>query len=420
MNMEHAARQRDFALSVVRQLRDAGYEALWAGGCVRDQLLGREPKDYDVATSALPDAVRDLFGRRRTLAVGASFGVITVLAPKPLTQIDVATFRTDGDYRDGRRPESVAFTDAEHDAQRRDFTINGLFFDPIAECASERVIDYVGGATDLEARVIRAIGDPVRRFTEDKLRLLRGVRFAATLDFTLAPATLAAIQTMAEQVTTVSGERIAAELRRMLAHRSRRRGVELLAIAGLARPLLPELASHATASDAAWNASLDRLGRLDPSTEFPVALAGWLFGLVDAATARTLGRRLKLSNREIDCAAWLVKHLPEIERSAELPWPRLQRLLAHEEGADLVALAAATLPANHAGLARCREVLAKPRETWNPPPLVTGDDLIAHGLQAGRHFAELLEHLRDEQLDGRLTTPAEALAAAERWIAGRE
>ena len=146
----------------MQRLRDAGHEALWAGGCVRDQLLGRAPKDYDVATSALPDAVRDLFGRRRTLAIGAAFGVITVLGGRPLEPIEVATFRTDGDYRDGRRPESVAFTDAEHDAQRRDFTINGLFFDPVAE----QVVDYVGGVADLEARVDprdRRPAAPVRR-----------------------------------------------------------------------------------------------------------------------------------------------------------------------------------------------------------------------------------------------------------------
>src|SRR5215510_8985011 len=136
--------QRDFALAVVKRLRDAGHEALWAGGCVRDQLLGREPKDYDVATNARPEAVQDLFGRRRTRAIGASFGVIAIQAPKPLTPIEVATFRTDGVYADGRRPESVTFTDAEHDAQRRDFTINGLFFDPVAD----KVVDYVGGVAD--------------------------------------------------------------------------------------------------------------------------------------------------------------------------------------------------------------------------------------------------------------------------------
>jgi poly(A) polymerase len=213
--------QREFALDVVKRLRDAGHNALWAGGCVRDQLLGLSPKDYDVATSALPDAVRDLFGRRRTLAVGASFGVITVLGGKPLEPIEVATFRTDGDYRDGRRPESVAFTDAEHDAQRRDFTINGLFYDPL----EERVVDYVGGVADIEARVVRAIGDPRRRFGEDKLRMLRAVRFAATYGFALDPDTLAAIRDMAAGVTAVSGERIGGELRRVLTHRLRRRGV---------------------------------------------------------------------------------------------------------------------------------------------------------------------------------------------------
>jgi tRNA nucleotidyltransferase/poly(A) polymerase len=405
------APQREFALDVVRRLRDAGHEALWAGGCVRDQLLGRQPKDYDVATSARPEAVRELFGRRRTLAVGAAFGVITVLGGRPLEPIEVATFRTDGDYHDGRRPETVAFTDAEHDAQRRDFTVNGLFFDPVAE----RVVDYVDGVADLEARIIRAIGDPRQRFAEDKLRLLRAVRFAATYGFSIDPATLAAVREMAGDVTEVSAERVAAELRRMLAHSSRRRGVELLAKADLLRPLLPELAEYAAARDAAWTdavARLDRLGEAD----FPLALGALLAGAVDDVGARRVGRRLKLSNKEIDRTAWLVKSLPAIARAAEMPWPQLQRILAHDGGANLIALAEAALPAGDFGVARCRAELARPEHEWNPPPLVTGDDLIAHGLKAGRHFSELLEHLRDEQLAGRLQSRDEALAAARRWI----
>jgi poly(A) polymerase len=406
--------QREFALDVVRRLRDAGHDALWAGGCVRDQLLGRTPKDYDVATSARPDAVRELFGRRRTLAIGASFGVISVLAPKPLTQIDVATFRTDGEYADGRRPDSVTFTDAEHDAQRRDFTINGLFFDPIAE----QVVDYVGGLADIAARLVRAIGDPRRRFAEDKLRMLRAVRFAATYDFALDPGTLDAIRAMAAEVAVVSRERIAAELRRMLAHASRRRGVELLAEADLLQPILPALAAQAAANDEAWQASLARVGRLTDA-EFPLALAAWLTGLVDADGVRALGRGLKLSNKEIDRTAWLVKHAPLLAEAADAAWPRLQRLLAHEGGADIVAFAAASLPENDAGLARVRSQMARPREEWNPPPLVTGDDLLAHGIRAGRLFAELLEHLRDEQLDGRLATREEAIATARQWIADR-
>src|SRR5436190_7005072 len=160
---------QEFAVDVVRQLRDAGYEALWAGGCVRDQLLGLQPKDYDVATSARPEQIRDLFGRKRTLAIGAAFGVVTVLGPKPAGQIEVATFRCDGAYLDGRHPEQVTFSTAELDAQRRDFTINGLFYDPL----DHRVIDYVAGRDDLQGQVIRAVGNPHDRFAEDKLRMLR-------------------------------------------------------------------------------------------------------------------------------------------------------------------------------------------------------------------------------------------------------
>lgn len=185
--------QRRFAKQVVEDLRAAGHEALWAGGCVRDGLLGIEPKDYDVATDAGPDRVREVFGRRRTIPVGAAFGVITVLGPKPCDPIEVATFRTDGEYRDGRHPESVRFTTAEEDAQRRDFTINGLFYDPI----EERVIDYVGGEADLGGRTVRAIGDASARFGEDKLRMLRAVRFATTFGFDIEAETLAAIRAMA-------------------------------------------------------------------------------------------------------------------------------------------------------------------------------------------------------------------------------
>jgi tRNA nucleotidyltransferase/poly(A) polymerase len=407
--------QRDFALDVVQKLRAAGHEALWAGGCVRDALLGRRPKDYDVATGARPDEVRELFGKRRTLAIGASFGVISVLGPRGCVPIDVATFRTDGDYRDGRRPESVAFTDAEHDAQRRDFTINGLFYDPLAE----QVVDYVRGVADLEARVVRAIGDPRRRFEEDKLRMLRAVRFAATYDFALDPQTLAAIREMAGELTVVSGERIGAELRRVLTHDDRRRGVELLAAADLLRPLSAELAEHAAAEDSEWQAALRRLEKLPASTLAP-ALAALFHGLAGVEQMREFGRRVRLTNKEIDRAAWLLKQLPVVLRAGELAWPKLQRLLVHEGAEDLVALAASILPADDASLVRCREKLALAEIERNPPPLVTGDDLLAHGLRAGRHFAELLEYLRDEQLEGRLSTREAALDEAVRWAAARQ
>jgi tRNA nucleotidyltransferase/poly(A) polymerase len=406
----HSA-QREFAFDVVRRLRDAGYEALWAGGCVRDQLLGIQPKDFDVATSARPEQVRELFGQRRTLAIGAAFGVITVLGVRPLEPVEVATFRTDGDYRDGRRPESVAFTDARHDAERRDFTINGLFFDPV----EKQVVDYVGGLPDLEARIVRAIGDPARRFTEDRLRMLRAVRFAATYDFALDEATLAAIQSMASDVAQVSSERIAAELRRILVHANRAHGLTLLAEAELLQPILPELADHAAAVDEAWQAALLRLVKLQ-APSFALALAAALEGMVAAKEARTLGKRLRLSNKEIDRTAWLLEHWPEMRQAATLGWPQLQRLLAHEGGAELMALAEASLPVDDAGLARCRDQLARPVEEWNPPPLATGDDLLAGGFKSGRHFAALLEHLRDRQLEGQISTKDEALAEARRWV----
>src|SRR4051812_15317903 len=236
--MPDPSRQRAFALEIAQKLRAAGFEALWAGGCVRDELLGLTPKDYDVATSATPDQIRDLFGHRRTLPIGVSFGVITVLGPREAGQIEVATFRTDAAYSDGRHPDSVTFTTAEHDAQRRDFTINGLFYDPIAE----QVVDYIGGQEDLKRRVIRAIGDPRLRLSEDKLRMLRAVRFAAAFEFAIDAETLRAIQEMADQITTVSPERIGAEIRRMLLDANRAKALELLRDSGLLPHILPEVA----------------------------------------------------------------------------------------------------------------------------------------------------------------------------------
>ncbi len=200
-------RNREFAGEVVSRLKQAGHQALWAGGCVRDYLLGRVPKDYDVATDARPEEVRQIFGHRRTLAVGASFGVIVVRGPRGVADVEVATFRTEGPYLDGRRPESVTFATPEEDAKRRDFTINGMFFDPLAQ----QVLDYVGGERDLGAGIVRAIGDPHDRVREDKLRMLRAVRFAANLDFELDPITASAVREMADQLTVVSAERITQE-----------------------------------------------------------------------------------------------------------------------------------------------------------------------------------------------------------------
>src|SRR6516225_10098869 len=198
--------EREFAVDVVRQLRDAGFEALWAGGCVRDELLGLTPKDYDVATSARPEEVRRLF--RHTVAVGMSFGVVEVVGPRTdagRLMVQVATFRSDVSYSDGRRPDAVVFSTAREDAERRDFTINGMFFDPL----DGRLIDYVGGQEDLRGRVLRAIGDPRRRFDEDKLRMLRAVRLATRFGFVIEPATAEAIRALAATIGVVAAERVA-------------------------------------------------------------------------------------------------------------------------------------------------------------------------------------------------------------------
>src|SRR5262245_30736477 len=230
---------REFAIDVVRRLRQSGYEALWAGGCVRDELLGLTPADYDVATSARPEEVERTFAR--TVAVGASFGVVEVIGPRRPDQsfpkVQVATFRSDGAYIDGRRPESVVFSTAVEDAQRRDFTINGMFFDPL----ESKVIDYVGGQADLKAGVLRAIGDPRARFREDKLRLMRAVRMAARFDFPIESATAAAIREMAPELNVVSAERIADELRKMLVHRNRAWAMRQMDELGLLRQVLPEV-----------------------------------------------------------------------------------------------------------------------------------------------------------------------------------
>src|SRR5262245_4781847 len=207
--------EREFAVEVVQRLQGAGHQALWAGGCVRDELLGLTPQDYDVATDARPEQVRALF--RRTIAVGVSFGVVEVLGPRvdgQFLKVQVATFRTDGEYVDGRRPGAVQFSSARDDALRRDFTINGMFFDPV----KKELIDYVGGQADLNAKVLRAIGESAQRFGEDKLRLLRAVRIATRFELTIEPATRSAMEQLADTITVVSAERIAEELRQLLVH----------------------------------------------------------------------------------------------------------------------------------------------------------------------------------------------------------
>ena len=413
MSIQHP--QRDFATKVVQRLRDANYESLWAGGCVRDELLGRQPNDYDVATSARPEQVRELFGRKRTLAIGAAFGVISVLGPKNVEPVEVATFRSDGTYADGRHPSEVTFTSAEEDAQRRDFTINGLFYDPL----KKRVIDYVEGEQDLQAGVVRAIGNPDQRFAEDKLRMLRAVRFATTFEFALDQPTSDAIRSMADQVQVVSAERIGVELRKTLVHPQRHRGVALLRETQLLRPLLPSLDESITNNETAWKTLLTRLENLTADS-LPAAFAALLSTSCDPAAVRDLGRGFRFTNKEIDRAAWLVEQVPIMEQAVSLPWPQLQRVLVHDGAAELMALAVASFGEDHASVQSCRQRLALPGEALNPPPLLTGDDLVAHGLKPGKYFGQLLKQLRDAQLEKMVCDHQAALAWVDRWMAEQQ
>lgn len=423
--MPSPADKRTFATEIVRTLVSAGHTALWAGGCVRDLLRGREPEDYDVATDATPEQVRQLFGPRRTLAVGESFGVILVLGPKGSgLQVEVATFRTEGPYADGRRPSHVCFATPQEDARRRDFTINGMFYNPL----TQEVLDYVGGRHDLRMGILRAIGDPHARMTEDKLRMLRAVRFAATLDFELEAGTAAAIQEMAPQILVVSWERIAQELRRMLRHPHRRRAVRLAQQLGLLEPIFPELAP--VLKDVAspeWTHTLETLEALQ-TDRFETAAAVLLHSLPpDPAvppraeggeTVRGVCRRLRLSNDESEAIAWLVANRTALEGAETFSAARLKRLLAHPLAGELLAVTEAEARARNQESASARFVRESlrttPPEELNPPPLVTGDDLIALGLSPGPQFKELLETLRDAQLNGEVRTPAEARELARR------
>jgi poly(A) polymerase len=417
--------ERDFAIAVVRRLREAGHQALWAGGCVRDELLGLVPDDFDVATDARPEEVARLF--RRTVAVGVSFGVIQVLGPRedPQLSVEVATFRSDGAYIDGRRPESVTFSSPQEDAQRRDFTINGLFFDPL----ENRLIDFVGGQADLEARLLRAIGDPRQRFSEDKLRLLRGIRISARFGFEIEPGTLDAIRAMADQIAVVSAERITDELRKMLLLPKRAHAMSLLMDLGLARAVLPETVplrslpvnSASKAAEDSWEHTLRALANLGNDASFTLAFACLLHGV--GKQVDQICRRLKLSVADRETVAWLVDRRRILCDARSMPVSKLKRILASAGVGELLALHRAIALAegqqtNH--VEYCEQLLAEWSEAeLNPPALVTGHDLEGMGLQPGPVFKELLELVRDAQLEGVISTREGATALLLREVARR-
>ncbi|WP_020472961.1 CCA tRNA nucleotidyltransferase [Zavarzinella formosa] len=400
--------EREFALDVVRRLAAAGYITYWAGGCVRDELLGLAPADYDVASNARPEQVVKLF--RRTVEVGASFGVVEVIGPRREDdthhKVQVATFRSDGAYLDGRHPESVTYATAEEDASRRDFTINGMFFDPVAE----QVMDFVGGQQDLQAKILRAIGDPRARFQEDKLRLMRAVRMSARFGFPIEEATKAAIREMAPQITVVSAERIAEEFRKMLEHPARAGAMAQLREIGLLSPILPEIAKGLTADETTWDRVLRVLESLPTKAEFPLAFAAMIHP-VGKKLAGQACRRLKLSNHEQARVEWLAEHHLTLRDAEKMPKSRLYPLLIQPGIRDLIDL--------HRAMGQSPEFTERilrdtPPETLNPPPLLTGDDLTANGFTPGPMFKKILQATRDAQLDGEITTLEEAMAMAGR------
>ena len=403
------------ARRICERLHSAGHVAYFAGGCVRDALLGRLPKDFDIATDATPKRVREIFGFGKTLAFGASFGVIGVLPEKArkrdgnqpdpgVLPTEVATFRSDGDYSDGRRPNEVTFGDAENDALRRDFTVNGLFYDP----GNERVIDFVGGEADLDRGILRTIGDPDQRFGEDKLRMLRAVRFVTTLAFEVDPETQESIRRHAGDIHIVSGERVGAEMHRVLRSPHANQGIEHLIDLGLDQCVWPGVAA------------IDRQqlhnrlsAREDFSLESTLAI---VLSLADSKMLHDLTRRWRLANDEVRAIDAALKHWETIASAHRLPWSTVQPVLIHRDIDTIVAVAHAIALAGSSGIEGIKlaaESLRWPTEQLNPPPLVTGDQLIDAGFQPGPKFRSLLQEVRNRQLDGQLFTTHEAMKLLE-------
>jgi poly(A) polymerase len=439
---------KQHAAEIVRTLRDHGHQSYLAGGCVRDLLLSREPADYDVATDATPQQVMQIFPQ--TCAVGEQFGVVLVpetsgatgvLARPPdrsHATVEVATFRSDLSYSDGRHPDEIRFTnDPREDVQRRDFTINGMMLDP----ATNQVLDFVGGRDDLKTGIVRAIGDPNRRFTEDKLRMMRAVRFAARLNYQIDPATMAAIQKLAPKIHQVSCERVREELTKMLTEGQARRAFELLDTTGLLPEVLPEIAAMkgveqppqyhpegdvfvhtlllleklpaGASKTLAWGALLHDVGK--PAT-FRVAPDRIRFdGHVDVGVkmAAEICRRLRLSNDETDQILALVDNhmrFGQVQRMNQSTLKKFLRLPAFEEHLELHRIDCLSSHGQLDAYEYAQDQLrSMPPEAIRPAPLITGQDLIEAGYEPGPRFKEVLSAVEDAQLEGRLTSREAAM-----------
>ncbi len=398
---------RQVAVKILRRLRDEGFEALFAGGCVRDMLLGRRANDYDVATNAVPKQVMRLF--QRTLKMGAEFGVVIVLVGKE--QVEVATFRSEGGYADGRHPGHVKFSSAKEDARRRDFTINGMFYDPV----KRQIIDYVSGQRDLKKGLIRTIGKANERFEEDYLRMLRAVRFSTKLGFEVETETYKAICKTAGQINRISGERIAMELEGIVIDANRAAGVEMLLDCGLAEQIFDGF------TRAKAKMAVKVLSKLPKKVSFALGLAclfvGWpgQFGLDRC-------RRLKLSKAQIRHIKFLLQNR-DVLLDADMSLARLRRLAAKPYFGDLYQFQRAIQKATGAQTAVLNKIRRRVRELGDieltPKPLLDGYELIRLGARPGPALGQLAEEMYVEQLEGRLNSFEQARQWARRRLAGK-
>jgi poly(A) polymerase len=432
------------AQRIIARLRQAGFQALLAGGCVRDWLMGRRPKDWDVATDADPEQVAALFDR--TVPVGARFGVVLILEGD--SQYEVARFRRDGAYSDGRRPASVEYADAEADARRRDFTINGMFYDP----QGKGLVDYVGGQADITARQIRAIGAPASRFAEDHLRLLRAVRFAARLDFSIEAQTWTAIGDAAGLIGRISPERVRDELTLILTEGGASRGMDLLHQSGLLAQVLPEVAAMdgvgqppefhpegdvwthvklmldlmgtAPGMQLAWGVLLHDIGK-PPTYQEADRIRFNGHDTIGAQMAEAICRRLRLSNEEGEEIVDLVAQHMRFGNVRQMRASKLKRFIRQPIFAKLLELHRLDCLGSHAKMDLyefCSQKLEEiDTEALQPPRLLSGRDLIELGLKPGPLFKEILREAEDEQLEGRLSNPEQARQwAKDRYVDAAE
>ena len=437
--MEKVARE------VAARLRESGHIAYFAGGCVRDMVRSLVPKDYDIVTDARPEAVQKLFPR--TYAVGAHFGVIIVIEDG--FQFEVATFRSDDAYIDGRHPTAVHFSSPEEDAQRRDFTINGMFYDPVAD----NVIDFVGGCADIDAKLVRAIGDSAQRFAEDRLRMLRAVRFATVLDYQIDQKTWEALVANAASINQISAERIREELVSIFVSPNRMRGWDLLDSSGLMAAILPELeAMKGVLQPEQFHPEGDvfvhtrlMLQLLCEKVSVPLVFAVLFHDVAKPVTAtvdetgrirfnehdrvgaqmtEAIMRRLRFSGAEIEATVEMVRQHMVFKDVPNMRVAKLKRFMARPTFDDELELHRVDCESSHRMLDNYEFLLRKREEFANepiiPPPLVRGDDLIALGLKPGPRFGEILEAVETRQLEGSLRTREEALEWVKReYLSGR-